>query len=144
MAVIGYCGGCRRSTYVGERDERTCPVCGRQLEATNLEPGRARVIAANESHFRELNEATTSPTAANESQSVVCECGATDCAQPLEISPGTYSEVRSHPARFVIAPGHEIPEAEQVIERSAQYLLVEKIGEARVEAIAQAERLGGV
>jgi hypothetical protein len=38
----------------------------------------------------------------------------------------TYEAVRANPRRFVLRPGHEIVDAEDVVERSARFVVVEK------------------
>ena len=139
MAVIGFCESCGRTTYVGDQESRTCPGCERPLSATRLEPGRAKVIALNESRFRTLNE--SSVTGGGGGCPVVCECGAAGCTAPVAISSEAYDAVRSHPARFVVAHGHVIPEAERVVDDSGDFVVVEKVGEARTEAVAQARHL---
>jgi hypothetical protein len=42
------------------------------------------------------------------------------------------AEARSRPARFLVAPGHELGdhEIEQVVERRESYVVVEKMGRA--------------
>jgi hypothetical protein len=39
-----------------------------------------------------------------------------------------YARVRSSPERFVVVPGHVLPEVEHVVERTDAYEVVEKIG----------------
>ena len=48
----------------------------------------------------------------------------------LELSLPTYERVRQNPRRFLLAPGHEVPEVEVVVERAEAYVVVEKRGEA--------------
>ena len=66
----------------------------------------------------------------------VCECSKPECAEVLEISPAEYDRVRSDSARFVVLPGHQLREAERVVEGNGRFLVVEKIGDAA--AIARA------
>jgi hypothetical protein len=35
--------------------------------------------------------------------------------------------IRSHPRRFLILPGHEVPEIETVVETEQDYVVVEKL-----------------
>ena len=65
----------------------------------------------------------------------VCECSHADCAAQLELSRTAYEQVRAHPARFVVAPGHEILEVDAVMDTLGSYVIVEKIGAAEVVAI---------
>jgi hypothetical protein len=41
-----------------------------------------------------------------------------------------YEAVRADPHRFVLAPGHELPGVEVVIEATPGHVVVEKVGEA--------------
>jgi hypothetical protein len=90
-------------------------------------------IGANEDAFRKVNEAVASGQWPGEEENPVafrCECGQLGCTRLIEIKPSAYERVRAHPKRFVLAPDHEIPETERVIERHAGYVVVEKDGEA--------------
>lgn len=84
------------------------------------EARRAR-IAANESVFRSLNEKIEDVargfSVATESMSIVCECGDINCLEHLEIDLVTYEHVRSDPTWFVIVPGHEVPDVEDIVAR---------------------------
>jgi len=44
----------------------------------------------------------------------------------IELSLDDYGRVRSDPAWFVVAPGHELPEFERVVERADAFTIVEK------------------
>lgn len=90
--------------------------------------------ARNESLFREVNQniahldeqrddTTTEPV-------FVCECAREDCTERLTVDPETYRRVRLHPRRFLVLPGHQDPQLEQVVETYPAYLIVEKIGAA--------------
>jgi hypothetical protein len=48
----------------------------------------------------------------------------------IELPLAEYERVRAHPRRFLVAPDHEIPEAEIVVESHEDYTVVEKRGEA--------------
>ena len=84
------------------------------------EARRAR-IAANESVFRSLNEKIEDVargfSVAPESMSIVCECGDINCAEQLEVDLATYEHVRSDPTWFVIVPGHEVSDVEDIVAR---------------------------
>lgn len=60
----------------------------------------------------------------------ICECSDRSCTEPLTASAKEYDEVRAHPRRFLILPGHNAPDLERVIEDRGSYLVVEKVGEA--------------
>jgi len=91
---------------------------------------QARRVGLNESIFREVNEQIESlnrdlqtdlPT-----MTVVCECASGDCTEPLQISVAAYEKVRADPLRYIIVPGHELPEFESVVESGDGYDVVQK------------------
>ena len=83
-------------------------------------------IARNEASYRELNEAIHSGSPAARRFQLICECGHPECTGPLNIGPDEYAAVRANPRRFLVLPGHEIPTAEEVVDRQAGYFVVEK------------------
>jgi hypothetical protein len=60
----------------------------------------------------------------------ICECSSEACAESLEITAAEYERVRTHGARFVVLPGHQLPDVERVIDGSSRFLVVEKLGAA--------------
>ncbi len=90
-------------------------------------------IGANESLFREANEGIERGLWPGEEDQRVpfrCECARLECGEAVRLTAAEYERVRAHPRRFVVIPGHEVPDAESVVERHTGYLLVEKVGEA--------------
>src|ERR1700744_4800974 len=90
-------------------------------------------IGANESVFRETNEGIERglwPGEGDQRAPFRCECAQLDCAEAVRVTPVVYGRVRGHPRRVVGAAGHEVPEAEFVVEPHLDYLVVEKVGEA--------------
>jgi len=86
-------------------------------------------IARNEAIFREVNEAIEVGRWPGEEGSPIafrCECGELGCSRLIELTSAEYEEIRSHPRRFFIAPGHEMPEAEEIVQRYAHYVVVQK------------------
>jgi hypothetical protein len=59
-----------------------------------------------------------------------CECANLGCNLMLELTPADYERVRAHPRRFVVAPGHDLPEVEKVVDRVGDYLIIEKLDDA--------------
>jgi hypothetical protein len=55
-----------------------------------------------------------------------CECVNRDCADAIVLSIVEYEEVRRHPSRFAVAPGHEVPAREELVEMTARYAVVER------------------
>jgi hypothetical protein len=98
---------------------------------------RSERIGANEALFREVNERIgriQEQFGQTQSFEIVCECGQPDCEDRFQISHEAYRRLRSKPIYFAIAPGHEVPTIERVIERNENYLVVEKTDEDAVEA----------
>jgi hypothetical protein len=117
----------------------------RALAPEGARPGRARSLdydarmaddrharmARNESRFRELNEALHSsvhaPAAIGGDRSgFVCECALPDCLEVVSVPLPRYEEIRSDSLLFVVAPGHEFPDAENVVDRTSGYVVVRK------------------
>jgi hypothetical protein len=92
-----------------------------------------RRVARNEAMFREANEAIERglwPGEEHPAVRFVCECAQLDCGQMVEVSLGDYERIRSDPKRFVMIPGHQLPEFETVVEERPKYIVVEKRGGA--------------
>jgi len=87
-----------------------------------------RRIALNEVTYRKINEAIRGKPADGEI-TFVCECARLGCNRLIQLSRAAYEAVRRDPRRFVIVPGHEIAEAEDVVEQHDHYAVVEKRGE---------------
>ena len=81
-------------------------------------------VARNEAAYRELNAALEGGRAAT--MPLLCECGHEECTGPLFATPTEYEAVRAYPRRFLVLPGHEIPEAEWIVEERPQFTIIEK------------------
>ena len=53
-----------------------------------------------------------------------------------------YEEVRRFPTHFIVAAGHVCGEYERVVEQVDGYVVVEKFGEAGIEALKWDKRRG--
>jgi hypothetical protein len=94
-------------------------------------------MARTESAFRELNEAiakTAERFDADEAD-FVCECADPECAHRITAELEDYDDVREGATRFIIAPGHDEPAIEHVVDRNGEYDVVEKFG--RIAAIVR-------
>lgn len=94
---------------------------------------RQQRIGENEVFWRQLNE--LQPPERGAMNLVFCECGRTGCAERVSITAQEYEAVRSSPLTFLVVPGHELNDAERVIETTDRFNVVEKGGEAAVVAI---------
>ncbi len=95
---------------------------------------RSERAARNEAVFRRVNERLEEVNAAFgsmvEGGDFVCECADIGCVERIELTLTQYEALRSVPTHFIVKPGHELAEEERVIEAHADFLVVEKIGEA--------------
>jgi hypothetical protein len=87
---------------------------------------RDKRIAANEAVFRVLNAEIADLQGAQESRSIVCECGDLACVETFEMSAGEYRRLRADPTTFGVKPGHANAEIEEVIARGRGYDTVRK------------------
>ena len=62
----------------------------------------------------------------------ICECSNENCVESIALDFDEYKAVRSSPTRFVVAPGHETLELENVIETNDRYSLVQRIREVEL------------
>lgn len=95
---------------------------------------RQKVIAANESIFREINESLEK---LNQQLSeiipvgdFVCECADVDCTARIGLTIAEYERLRSVPTHFAVRHGHVFHDAERVVEEFVGYTVVEKLGAA--------------
>lgn len=93
----------------------------------------------NEALFREVNDRIREISDRfgqdEETYDFVCECSDAGCTQRVVLTRDEYQEVRSDPARFVVAKGHVLPEIEDVVARAKDHVVVEKEGAAADVAI---------
>jgi hypothetical protein len=113
-----------------------------------MDDRRKDALAKNEALFRAVNEQVEAidrqaATPRDELTSFLCECSRTECLERVALTPAEYEGVRSSPIRFVLAPGHEIPEIEVVIQETDRYSVVEKVEGERSLARDTDPRAGG-
>jgi hypothetical protein len=95
--------------------------------------------ARNHALWREVNERIKAVAETSSNVEFLCECGRLDCAATIELSMAEYERIRASSVRFPIAPGHEIPEIEVVLETNDRYAVVEKLGDA-ARVVAERDR----
>ena len=96
---------------------------------------RKRRIAENEARFRDINarlDADLRALSLTEGETVdfVCECGKSECTQTVALTLDEFHHVRADDRLFAVLPGHEIPDAEDVLVRTERYVVVRKHAEA--------------
>lgn len=98
-----------------------------------MEGKKQQRAAANEATIREVNEGIERGQWPGDEATPVgfrCECARLGCNRLVELTVREYEEVRSHPRRFVVLPGHELTEVETVVATLPGYLIVEKLDQA--------------
>lgn len=95
---------------------------------------RERQMAENEVRFRALNERLRDASGTWEPGEgrleLVCECGDEDCALAIHLSAADYEQVRSEETQFIVVPGHERQQLEDVVGEHEGWVVVRKRGEA--------------
>lgn len=59
-------------------------------------------------------------------EGLFCECGSAGCEERLSVEVEDYDRVRSMDRRFFVAPGHNFPGAEEIVEERPGWVIVEK------------------
>jgi hypothetical protein len=54
----------------------------------------------------------------------VCECADEHCFASLGIDRDEFDRIAARPGMYVVAPGHEQPDVDEIVERHEQYMLV--------------------
>jgi hypothetical protein len=93
---------------------------------------REERLARNEAMFREANERAKAWEERHREVEVelyFCECADPNCPERVGLGKADYERVRSDSRHFVIAPGHELPEVETVIEQHDGWAIIEKAPE---------------
>lgn len=100
-----------------------------------------RRATAREINGRQVNEAIERGEQDGGRAKFVCECGYLGCTETVALSIAEYEDVRDNFDRFLIVPGHEIDEVDEVVERHADYfVVVKREGEPREMARVTDER----
>jgi hypothetical protein len=95
---------------------------------------RSRRVGHNEALFRQVNERIEDLNDAFGSITgefvIVCECGRLECTDQIGVARAVYERTREDPSRFILKPGHELPDVEHVVDGDANgdgdYVIIEK------------------
>ena len=112
-------------------------------EAPGTDDRKVARAAAAEVNGRQVNEAIERGTKEAGSAVFVCECGTLGCNSTVELTISAYEGVRSGFDRFLVLPGHELEEIEDVVERHDDYLVVAKRDDQAVAIAAVTDDRGG-
>src|SRR5829696_5724849 len=90
---------------------------------------RAEEVALTEAAFRIGNErmARWEERHGDRAQEAyMCECAARPCRERIGLTREQYESVRADVRRFLVVPGHVIPDLETVVESFPAYQVIEK------------------
>jgi hypothetical protein len=89
-------------------------------------------LALNEAIARDANELVDDVAAGwfdpDEAVTFRCECVRSDCVELIALTREEYASVRESPVQFIVVPGHEEPDVEEVVGHMRVYPLVRKLG----------------
>jgi hypothetical protein len=80
---------------------------------------RKERLARNEAHARDLNERFGLGR-------FMCECGNPHCNDIVRLPLNIYQSIRADDRRFLIRPGHSVPEMEDVVVEREHWAVVRK------------------
>ncbi|HKI22679.1 MAG TPA: hypothetical protein VKA24_04595 [Gaiellaceae bacterium] len=107
--------------------ETPCPSFSRYASFMDE---RAARMGRNEALFRQVNERVEqineSFATVTDTFEVVCECDNPGCVTQVSIASDAYERVRTNGTLFIVAPGHENAEVEDVVDTQSAYLVVRK------------------
>jgi hypothetical protein len=85
--------------------------------------------ARTEALFRDVNERIAESAERFDANSTefVCECADPNCTHRVAASLTEYEDVRAEPTTFLVAPGHEQGDIEQVVSDRGGFRIVDKI-----------------
>ena len=98
-----------------------------------MEGQRQQRAGASEATMRDVNESIERGRWPGDEDTPVgfrCECARVGCNRLVELTVRQYEQIRSHPRRFVVVPGHELPDVEMVVATRPGYVIVEKRDQA--------------
>jgi len=96
-------------------------------------PEREKRLALNEALFREINERLESRVPSSDGDdvlSILCECANAECTERISVTSDEYAAVRADSRQFVLVPGHENVDIEEVVTRNDRFEIVRKTGVA--------------
>jgi hypothetical protein len=94
----------------------------------------ARRAAQNEELIRDVNQQIEEAAELHGVTSEMpfhCECAQTSCLEKIELDASVYEPILADRHRFIVVPDHVQPEIERILEEHEDFVVVEKVGEAR-------------
>ena len=95
----------------------------RQMSAVPID-----LLVGNQVIFREVNQRIRELADRFDLKSgaaFICECSSERCVESIALDFDEYKAIRSSPTLFVVVPGHEKLQVENVVETNDRYAVVE-------------------
>ena len=101
--------------------------------------------ATTEALFRDVNERIAESAERFDATGTefVCECSDPNCTHKVPASLAEYEQVRQDPATFLVAPGHEQGDIEQVVSDRGRFRIVEKVQAAVRRVVVRLDQRSG-
>ncbi len=97
-----------------------------------MDDATQRKLAFNETLARDVNERVSDVSSEwfghEEQIEFRCECADESCYAPIRLTRDQYLGVREDARQFVVVPGHENPEIEEVVAELGEWSVVRKTG----------------
>jgi hypothetical protein len=99
-----------------------------RLDSTPVDDLTRQRLKHNEAVFRTVNDEIDElgEGGSRSSRAFVCECADPNCSETIQLTHAEYARIRSEPRHYILVPGHEIPEIEDVVEQAPDHIVVEK------------------
>lgn len=100
--------------------------------------------ATTEALFRDVNEriAESAERFDADRTEFVCECSDPLCTHRVHATLAEYEEVRAEPTTFLVTPGHEQSDIEQVVADRGRFRVVEKVQRAMRRTVERLDPRG--
>lgn len=98
-------------------------------------PDAQAAAAREQSLFRDVNERVEQHVSTLVPE-FLCECASHECIETIPMAVEDYEAIRSVSNRFLVLPGHVVPEVERVVAESERYIVVEKLGAGEPVAVS--------
>jgi hypothetical protein len=98
--------------------------------------------ATTEALFRDVNERIAESAERFDATATefVCECSDPNCTHRVSASLVEYEQVRDEPTTFLVVPGHEQGDIEQVVSDRGRFRIVEKVQAAVRRTVVRLDR----
>jgi recombinational DNA repair protein RecR len=104
---------------------------------------RGERVGQNEAIFRNVNEQIEGINKAlselTQTMDVVCECGNITCMERIMVTVPAYERVRAESTLFIVLPGHEMLDIEEVVGDHDSYRVVRKDDPAAREVVEETD-----